>query len=207
LASPERLLALDARVVLFDKNIADEDLPKPAIRPYPTQYMSAYTAKNGETLTIRPIRPEDEPLMVKFHEHLSERSVYLRFFQPLQLAQRTAHERLTRMCFIDYDRELALIATRIEPGTKQSELLAVVRLSKIHGTGTAEMTLIVKDEFQHHGIGRELVRRAIEVGRAEKLSKIVGNTLPENADMQELLGKLGFTLSTKDKYVHCELAL
>jgi acetyltransferase len=133
--------------------------------------------------------------------------VYLRFFQPLQLAQRTAHERLTRMCFIDYDRELALVATRSESGMQQPELLAVVRLSKVHGTGTAELTLIVKDDFQHHGLGRELARRAIEVARAEKVSKLEGNTLPENTEMQDLCRKLGFTLTPQDKYVHCELAL
>jgi acetyltransferase len=207
LASPERLLALDARVVLFDKKVKDEDLPRPAIRPYPTQYIGEFKTNDGEVLSIRPIRPEDEPLMVKFHEHLSERSVYLRFFQPLQLAQRTAHERLTRMCFIDYDRELALVATRMEPGTQQPELLAVVRLSKVHGTATAEMTLIVKDEFQHHGIGRELVHRAIEVARAEEVSKLLANTLTENTEMQELCRQLGFTLSNKDKYVQCELVL
>jgi acetyltransferase len=207
LASPERLLALDARVVLFENNISDEDLPKPAIRPYPTQYMGEFRTRTGERLTIRPIRPEDEPLMVKFHEHLSERSVFLRYFQPLQLAQRTAHERLTRMCFIDYDRELALVATRLDPASQQPELLGVVRLSKIHGTGTAEWTLIVKDGVQHQGIGHELARRAIEVARAEKVSKLVGNTLPENTEIQDICKKLGFTLTTQDKYVHCELAL
>ena len=68
--------------------------------------------KDGNEVVIRPIRPEDEPLMVEFHEKLSERSVYLRYFQPLKLRQRTAHERLTRICFIDYDREMALVAER-----------------------------------------------------------------------------------------------
>ena len=63
-------------------------------------------------VTIRPIRPEDEPLMIEFHKKLSERSVYLRYFQPLKLTQRTAHERLTRICFIDYDREMALVVER-----------------------------------------------------------------------------------------------
>jgi len=207
LASHERLLALDARVVLFEKSIKDEELPKPAIRPYPTQYVGEHTTQDGERLTIRPIRPEDEPLMVNFHQHLSERSVYLRFFQPLQLAQRTAHERLTRMCFIDYDRSLALVAVRTKPNNDQSELLAVVRLSKIHGTGSAELTLIVKDEVQHRGLGRELVRRAIEVAREENITRLVANTLSENTEMQDLCRKLGFTTSTKDKYVQCELTL
>jgi acetyltransferase len=106
LASPDRLLALDARVVVYDKDKKEEDLPKSAIRPYPTQYVSAAKVK-GDEVEIRPIRPEDEPLIVKFHQDLSERSVQLRYFQPMELSQRTAHERLTRICFIDYDRETA----------------------------------------------------------------------------------------------------
>ena len=75
LASPERLLALDARVVLYGPESAPADLARPAIRPYPTQYISPWTAKDGTQVMLRPIRPEDEPLMVKFHDTLSERSV------------------------------------------------------------------------------------------------------------------------------------
>jgi acetyltransferase len=208
LASSDRLLALDARVVIFEKDTKAEDLPKPAIRPYPTAYISQMTTKEGMHLNIRPIRPEDEPLMVKFHEHLSDRSVYLRYFQPMQLSQRTTHERLTRICFIDYDRELALVAERTEPGTNQSEILAVARLSRMHGTDTAELTFIIKDEFQHKGIGSELLRRVVEVARQEKLSKLVANMLHENQEMQSLCRKQGFEISTaSEKYVHAELKL
>ncbi len=78
---------------------------------------------------IRPIRPEDEPLLIKFHEKLSERSVYLRYFQPLKLTQRVAHERLSRICFIDYDREMVLVAER--PNDQgEPEILAIGRLSE-----------------------------------------------------------------------------
>ena len=90
--------------------------------------------KDGGHVTIRPIRPEDEPLMVRFHETLSERSVYLRYFHLMNLEQRTTHERLTRICFIDYDREMALVAVRRNPETGESEILGVGRLMKIHGT-------------------------------------------------------------------------
>ena len=80
--------------------------------------------KDGSRVTIRPIRPEDEPAMIKFHSELSERSVYLRWFQPLKLTQRTSHERLTRACFIDYDREMALVAERPN-AAGEPEILAV----------------------------------------------------------------------------------
>ena len=76
LASPERLLALDARVVVYDKEASKDKLPKLAIRPYPNHYATPWTAKDGASVMIRPIRPEDEPMLVKFHETLSDRSVY-----------------------------------------------------------------------------------------------------------------------------------
>ena len=115
LASPERLLALDARVVVHGPEMSEDLLPHSAVRPYPAQYVADWTMKSGQQVTIRPIRPEDEPLMVQFHQTLSERSVYLRYFNALKLSQRIAHDRLMRICFIDYDREMALVAVRTDP--------------------------------------------------------------------------------------------
>ena len=139
----------------------EEQLPRPAIRPYPTQYVGEWTMKDGSRSRIRPIRPEDEPLMIRFHDKLSERSVYLRYFQPMKLSTRTAHERLTRICFIDYDREMALIAQRCEPASGECQVLGVGRLSKLHGTDSAELAVVILDDFQHQGLGTELVRRCI----------------------------------------------
>src|SRR5947209_4726480 len=110
LASPERLLVLDARVVLHGPEISEDQLPEPAIRPYPMQYVHSWTLRDSTPVTIRPIRPEDEPLMVKFHKTLSDRSVYFRWLHMLGLSQRVAHEQLISICFIDYDREMALVA-------------------------------------------------------------------------------------------------
>src|SRR4029079_19641510 len=76
LASAEGFLALDARVLLHDAQITDDNLPRPAIRPYPSHYIRRFLLSDGTSVTLRPIRPEDEPLMVKFHETLSEESVY-----------------------------------------------------------------------------------------------------------------------------------
>jgi acetyltransferase len=194
LASPRQLLALDARVVLHGSEMAESRLPRPAIRPYPTQYVGDWTMKEGLPVTIRPIRPEDEPLVIKFHEKLSERSVYLRYFQPMKLSTRTAHERLTRICFIDYDREIALVAERRDPESGESRILGVVRLSKIHGTDAAELAVVVLDDFQHRGLGTELFRRNIEVARAEQLKKVIANVLPENLEMRAICEKLGFRL-------------
>ena len=110
LVSSERIFALDARVVLHDPKTPEDELPRPAIRPYPVQYVTPWKLKDQAPVTIRPIRPEDEPLLVKFHETLSGESVYHRYFSALNLSQRITHERLTRICFNDYDREIALVA-------------------------------------------------------------------------------------------------
>lgn len=190
LASPEQLIALDARVVLHPLDTPEVKLPRTALRAYPHQYVDRWKLKSGEEITLRPIRPEDEPLMIKFHERLSERSVFLRYFQPLQLSQRIAHERLTRICFVDYDREMALVAERGNNGDR--EILAVGRLSKEHGTPTAEMAALVRDEFQGQGLGTELYRRLIAFARDEKLAQVHCSMLRENHEMQAICKRLGF---------------
>lgn len=194
LASPERLIALDARVVVHPADVSEDELPKLAIRPYPTQYVSPWTMKDGTPVTIRPIRPEDEPLIVKFHETLSERSVYLRYFHPMKLGQRIAHERLTRICFIDYDREMALVVEHTDPQTGEPEILGVGRLSKVHGTNEAEFAILISDQAQGRGLGSELLRRLVAIGRDEKLSRITADIIPENIEMQRVAQKIGFRL-------------
>ncbi len=209
LASPERLLALDARVLLHPPQVTEEEMPRTVIRPYPSQYVAQWTMRNREAVTIRPIRPEDEPLMVWFHQTLSERSVFLRFFQQLQFAQRAAHERLTRICFIDYDREMALVVERRNPQTAQAEIIAVGRLSKLHGANQAEVAFLVSDQFQHLGLGTELLRRLVQVGRDEKLQRILGYMLPENYPMRHVFEKLGFRLAPdpREELIAAELQL
>ncbi len=190
------LIALDARVVLHPADTLEGELPRPAIRPYPAQYAAPWTAKGGTELLLRPIRPEDEPLMVRFHETLSERSVYLRYFHVISLSQRVAHERLTRICFIDYDREMAIVAERHDPQTGEHEILGVGRLSRTSGAPEpeAEFAILVSDLFQRQGLGTELLRRLLQIGRDEKLRRITADILPDNYGMQRICEKLGFTL-------------
>ena len=208
LASPERLLALDARVVVHGLEVAEDKLPRAAIRAYPVQYVNEWTMKDGEKVLIRPIRPEDEPLVVDFHEKLSERSVYMRYFQPLKLSQRTAHERLTRICFIDYDRELALVVEHKKAdGTR--EIISVSRMSKLHGRNEAELAVIVRDEFQAKGLGTELYRQMVLIARDEKLSKVNAVMLGDNREMRSMVQKLGFKVKSdlEENLVEAELVL
>ncbi len=206
LATPERLVALDARIVLHGPEVTEEQLPKLAIRPYPTRYISTWGMKDGAEVLIRPIRPEDEPAMVKFHATLSERSVYLRYFHLMNLPQRVAHERLTRICFIDYDREMALVAERKNPASGEDEIVAVARLTRILGTNDAEVAVLVSDQFHGRGLGKELLARLVIVGGDEKLTALKADILPDNRDVMRICEKLGFTLrhSVEDEVVKAE---
>ena len=191
-ASHDRVIALDARIVLQGMEVAEDQLPRSAIRPYPVRYVSPWQAKNGMQLLIRPIRPEDEPAMAKFHEALSDLSVYLRYFHMEKLSTRVAHERLLRKCFIDYDREMALVAEHANPESGGREIIAVGRMTKSPGAREAEIAVLVADQFQHCGLGSELLRRLMQVGRDEKLDRIIMTILPENMAMRALASRFGF---------------
>ena len=210
-ASPDGLIALDARVVLHPPELADASLPPPAIRPYPIQYVTPWTTKSGMELLIRPIRPEDEPLMIRFHEQLSERTVYLRFFSAIKLSQRTAHERLTRICFVDYDREMVLVAVRPATADGEPEILAVGRLSKEAASASAEIAALVRDDIQHQGIGSELYRRLLQFARDDGLASVHSVMLRENREMRAVCERLGFTIKTSadfmDDTIDAELVL
>jgi acetyltransferase len=209
LASAERLLALDARVILHAPEVREQELPKPAIRPYPLQYVQPWTLRDGTPVTLRPIRPEDEPLMVAFHKTLSDESVYARWLHMIKLSQRIAHERLIGICFLDYDREMALVAERTDPESGQPELLGVGRIIKDQVANEAEFAVLVTDRFQHHGLGTELLRRLIQVGRDEHLQRLTGDILTENLGMQRACQALGFSLhySPADQLMKAELVL
>jgi acetyltransferase len=192
LASADGLSALDARIVLFGAEMADAELPGTAIRPYPTQYVSRWKMKDGRDILIRPIRPEDEPQMIRFHQTLSPESVYLRYFHMENLSSRVAHDRLVQKCFIDYDREMALIAEAVDAGTHQSEILGVGRLARQRDSQEGEVAVLIADRCQNLGLGTELLRRLIELARAEGYAVIVAHILPENMNMRKLAERFGF---------------
>jgi acetyltransferase len=194
LASPEQLIALDARIVLHPPSVTLDQLPKPAIRSYPLQYVSSWTMKDGNEVTIRPIRAEDEPQMIKFHETLSDRSVYLRYFSSLSLSRRVAHERLLRICFGDYDREMVLVAELTDSTTGERRIIGVGRMNKFHSRNEAEVAALVSDQYQRMGLGNELLRCVVQVARDEKVAVVSAEMLPDNIAMQAVFRRLGFLI-------------
>lgn len=184
---PKGVYAAGVQMILFE-----EGAPRgvrPAIRPYPTEYVQRLAMKDGSQVVLRPIRPEDQPQMVAFHRRLSDQTVYNRYFGYMHVDQRTRHESLSRECFTDYDRNLIIVLEREEP---EREILGVGRLVRIRGTSDAEFALMIEDRLQGQGLGRELLSHLIAIGRGEGMGRLVGHVLEANAGMLALCGHMGF---------------
>ncbi len=190
LVSSKGVLALDARILLHE---AGAKFPRSAIRPYPAQYSWQAQLRDGSNYNIRPIRPEDEPSIARFHTTLSDRTVYSRYFGFMKLSDRISHERLTRVCFVDYDREIALVAER------DGEVFGVVRLVRERDSDSAEFAIVISDTMQGHGLGRELMQRIIGVARSEGVANVEGVVLPANRAMLHVCEKLGFTAESRPR--------
>lgn len=169
---------------LQPEGLERSEWPKCVIRPYPKQYIKQLTLRNGQAATLRPIRPEDETRIVDFHNDLSERTVYLRYLQFLKFEERIMHERLARVCFNDYARELALVVEQ------DDKILGVGRLQRNPlRMEEAEVAFLVRDSAQGQGIGKALVENIIEAAKAEGLKKLTAELLADNKPMRTLLEK------------------
>ena len=193
-ASPEGVMALDACMKLSEPGQTAASLSKLVIRPYPTEYVHSWNLADGTPVTIRPIRPEDEPLMIDFHQALSEETVHLRYLGFLKHETLISHERLVRICFSDYDREIVLVVEWIQASPDDRRIVAVARLIKAHRTNEAELAIVISDDWQGRGLGTKLLRDLLEIGLTEGLERLVGHILPENYVMQRICRKLGFEL-------------
>ncbi len=185
---------LDVGFITGSESEIMTELPKPVKRSYPAQYVKLWKTKIGETVTIRPIRQDDEAMMVKFHETLSEQTVYLRYFHLMKLSRRVSHERLERICAIDYENEMVLVAEHKNRKTKEREIIAVGRLNKLLTSNVAEIAIIVSDCYHGLGLGTEILRRLVQIGRDKKLDSIVADILPYNRAVQGIFRKLDFSI-------------
>jgi acetyltransferase len=121
--------------------------------------------------------------------------VFFRFFGSAKLEKRVAHERLARMCFIDYDREIALVAIRRDPETKGDEIIGVGRLIKLPESNEAEFAVVISDQFQGEGLGAHLLTSLVGIGRQEGVKLIVAQILRQNYQMQRVAKKVGFEVN------------
>jgi acetyltransferase len=172
------------------------------ISPYPDQYEEHITTNTGIDIFIRPIRPEDAPLLVDLFESLSPRSVYLRFFTPLK---RLTPRMLARFTQIDYDRHIALVAlAESEPYEK---MLGVARVIYGRNLREAEFSVVVGDPWQGKGIGAALLRRCLRIAREHGIEKVMGTVLVENTQMLALGRKLGLAIKKEPGFPEYELSI
>jgi acetyltransferase len=194
-------LVFKARIELYGLDVSEKELPRLAVRPYPTQYVEVFVNREGIEFVIRPIRPEDEPLMADFQARLSEESVYMRYFRAFELSDRVAHERLTRLCHVDYDRTIALVITHQNPDTDEPEIVAAGRLTRMPDPQEAEFAMLVRDDFQGRGLGTVLLTRLLQVGRDEGIDRVIAYMLATNLGMIKVCKKLGFHFEREDDLV------
>jgi acetyltransferase len=133
--------------------------------------------------------------------------VYTRYFHITSLDHRIAHERLVRICFTDYERELALVVDRRDPLGGEHRILAVGRLSRLHERNDAEFSLLIGDAFQHQGLGTALLGQLLRIGRDEGIDRVLAEILPGNGAMQRVCRKLGFSLQPGDEVVEAWIDL
>lgn len=186
--SDDELMILDAEIELHKKTPIEQ--PRLAIRPYPYEYEEQWLLKTGQEVFARPIRPDDEPLVVEFHRTLSDQSVYLRYFYSPSFDYRVSHERLARICFVDYDKEMAVVV--LDTTNEPPILLAAGRTVKLRNSQDAEFALTVSDDYHGYGLGTKLLEYLIRLARHEHISRLVADVLPENEGMLYLCKKFGF---------------
>ena len=189
LASAERVIALDARVVLTAADLPAEERPRLAIRPYPDQYTGQFQLSDGTEVLIRAIRPEDEPLVLELHASHSERTIRMRFFG---MVKQLSRDSLIRLCHLDYDRAMALVA-EFRDAEGRPHLCGVSRYYLDPASRKAEFAIVVGDPWQGKGLGYHLMSRLVDAAKQNGAVQLVGTVLRENDAMLNLMREMGFT--------------
>jgi acetyltransferase len=195
LASPGGVVALDARVVVDRARQARPGRPYAhlALRPYPEEYVREVALADGERLTLRPIRPEDEPHWMAMLAACSRETIYMRF---RYMFQWSTHEAATRYCFTDYDREIAMVAER---AAGEPRLVGVGRLVADPGLEAAEYAVLVSDAWQNRGLGGVLTDTCEEIARHWGVRRMVAQTTTDNARMLALFRKRGYAIEPDEE--------
>ncbi|MES9997069.1 GNAT family N-acetyltransferase [Desulfovibrio aminophilus] len=184
------VLALGARIRLTP--YAGDGQGRLAIRPYPRELEECVVTKQGRKVTLRPIRPEDEPAHLEFISRLSDEDLRLRFFGVVR--RDFGHKDMARFTQIDYDREMAFIATA-QDERGRPETLGVVRTSTRPDNSEAEFAIVIRSDLKGSGLGSLLFQKMIRYTASRGTRHIAGQTLVENKAMQGLARKFGFAIS------------
>jgi acetyltransferase len=200
LVTPEDVIALDARIVVDSKSAWREEDPYShlALHPYPEKYVKSTVLQDGTEVLLRPIKPEDEPLWLAMLGSCSKESLYSRF---RYFFHWETHEVATRYCYIDYDREIAIVAEIVEDG--QRKLIGVGRLVADPDHETVEYAILIADAWQQKDLGNIITDFCMEVVEGGSLKKIVAQTTADNKRMIAVFQKRGFEvkINTQDSTV------
>ena len=183
----DRVVAVDARAIIKPTRIKSP--LQLVISPYPNQYEMMATTKTGINILIRPIRPEDAPLMVELFRTLSPQTIYYRFFMSLKTI---SHEMLVQLTQIDYDRDMALVAIQETEGKEQ--MLGVARIMTNPGGESPEFAVLVGDPWQGRGVGAKLMEHLLAIAGERQLESISGIILGANRNMLAFARKFGFEI-------------
>ncbi|MEL7431145.1 MAG: bifunctional acetate--CoA ligase family protein/GNAT family N-acetyltransferase [Chlamydiota bacterium] len=194
LVGEENIIALDARIVLYDEEETAQPL---AIRPYPSHWASSHTLQDSAKIGIRPSLPEDTQEIIDFHKKLSEKSIKLRYVKSLHYDEATKKTRIHQICFSDYERDITLLAC------SSKEVVGITRLSKIPGSKRAVLTMVVRDDWQNRGIGSLLMEKILSIAADEEISLVFAELIEENLQMRALMKKFGFKMEEKERFYLC----
>ena len=200
LVTPEDVIALDARIVIDQSLLGKEIHPYAhlALHPYPEKYVKSVKLHDGTKVVLRAIKPEDEPLWLEMIGNCSKESLYSRF---RYFFHWQSHEAATRYCYIDYDREIAIVVEKTENDKK--ELLGVGRLVADPDHETAEYAILIVDAWQQKDLGNILTDYCMEIASSWKLKRFVAQTTTDNKRMITVFRKRGFevTVNSTDSTV------
>ena len=185
-----KAFALSARIII-DKDGLDYTSPYPhlVITPYPTRYVTPWTLSDGTEVLLRPVKPEDEPLVKEMLTSLSEKTLKERFFQVIKSI---THEMLIKLCNIDYNREMAMLAEIRENGLRK--IIGIAGLMVEPDLKTGEFGVIVHDHCRGKGIGCKLIDVLIGIAQEKGLEEFYGIVLANNRKMLRVCERLGFTV-------------
>jgi acetyltransferase len=198
LADDKGVLALDARVAIRKPTRLFAGQTRFAVRPYPSQWEGQLVLRNNSPIAVRPMRPEDEPSIVRFLEHVAAEDLRLRFFHAVK---EFSHQFVARLTQLDYARAMAFVALDIATGD-------VMGVSQIHSDSryeSAEYAILVRSDLKGNGLGWALMQFLIDYATAEGLKSLCGEVLTENATMVAMCRELGFSVKADPRDAGIEL--
>jgi len=194
-------IVLDSHIVLEKPAVVDKMKPYQhlSVSPYPARYIRRAELQDGTKILLRPITPEDEPLLANMLDYISTSSLYYRFFG---FVPKVTHEWMSRFTHIDYDREIAIVAIANYEDEDKKEMIGVVRIIEDAWGESAEYAILIADRWQRKGLGNMLTDYIIEIARQRHIGRLVASVLPSNTGMIHMFEERGFRFDKSDLEIY-----